>query len=235
MHKIHSLVLWWHRPPGTLHGFKHACSKSHTADCCHFNNGSRACHALLHVASDCLTHWTTWAGFKNCHISKIVLGSLETLCRLETVWRQSLHHVGLALTVLCLEMKTVQSTWRPMRCITHNSLSLPAGWSIAILSLRQVFYRLKEPILHLLWGVMKQFFMATLSNRAGHYILSCGFFFYLLLLLMAALRSRCGHYIFILWFLLSSSFFFFFSLPNLSGCRVDVNHTPTHRVALVCI
>jgi len=44
------------------------------------------------------------------------MGSLETLCRLQTVWRQSLHHVGLdlglALTVLvlCLEIKTVQGT-----------------------------------------------------------------------------------------------------------------------------
>jgi len=26
------------------------------------NNGSRARHALLHMASECLTHWTTWAG-----------------------------------------------------------------------------------------------------------------------------------------------------------------------------
>ena len=26
------------------------------------NNGSSARHALLHVAFECLTHWTTWAG-----------------------------------------------------------------------------------------------------------------------------------------------------------------------------
>jgi len=32
--------------------------------------------------------------------------------------------------------------------------------------------------------------------------------------------AECGHYIFALWFLLS-----FFSLPDLSGCRVDVYHT----------
>jgi len=43
-----------------------------------------------------------------------------------------------------------------------------------------------------------------------------------------ALRSRCGHYIFALWFLS-------FSLPNLSGRRVDVYHTSTHGVALVRI
>ena len=36
-------------------------------------------------------------------------------------------------------------------------------------------------------------------------------------------------YIFILWFLLFS----FFSLPNLSGQRLDVYHTSTHGVALV--
>jgi len=49
---------------------------------------------------------------------------------------------------------------------------------------------------------------------------------------MAALRSRCGHYIFALWFL---SFFFLFSSPNRSGRRLDVYHTSTHGVALVCI
>ena len=40
--------------------------------------------------------------------------------------------------------------------------------------------------------------------------------------------------IFALWFLLllSSSFL---SLPNLSGCRVDVYHTSTHDVALMQI
>jgi len=49
---------------------------------------------------------------------------------------------------------------------------------------------------------------------------------------MAALRSRCGHYIFALWFL---SIFFFYSLPNLSGRRLDAYHTSTHGVALVRI
>jgi len=28
------------------------------------NNGSRTCHALPHVASKWLIHWTTWAGHK---------------------------------------------------------------------------------------------------------------------------------------------------------------------------
>ena len=52
-------------------------------------------------------------------------------------------------------------------------------------------------------------------------------------LVMAALRSRCGHYIFGLWFLSFSSSFS--SSPNLSGRRVDVDHTSTHVVALVRI
>jgi len=46
--------------------------------------------------------------------------------------------------------------------------------------------------------------------------------------IMAALCSRCGHYIL-------SHFFFFFSSPNLSGRRLDVDHTSTHGVALVQI
>jgi len=49
---------------------------------------------------------------------------------------------------------------------------------------------------------------------------------------MAALQNRAGHYIFALWFLLS---FFFFSLPNLSGRRLDVYHTSIHGVVLVRI
>jgi len=49
---------------------------------------------------------------------------------------------------------------------------------------------------------------------------------------MAALCNRAGHYIFALWFLSS---FYLFSLPNLSGRRLDVYHTSTHGVALVQI
>jgi len=60
----------------------------------------------------------------------------------------------------------------------------------------------------------------------------CGTF--LSWIIMVAVWNRAGHYIFILWFLpsifLSSSFF---SLPNLSGRRLDVYHTSTHGVALV--
>jgi len=52
----------------------------------------------------------------------------------------------------------------------------------------------------------------------------------LLLLIMATLRNRAGHYIFALWFLSS---FYLFSSPNLSGRRLDVYHTSTHSVALV--
>ena len=43
--------------------------------------------------------------------------------------------------------------------------------------------------------------------------------------IMVVLRiRRADHYIFALWFLS----FFFFSLPNLSGRRLDVYHTSTH-------
>jgi len=47
-------------------------------------------------------------------------------------------------------------------------------------------------------------------------------------LFIVALCNRADHYIFILFFLSS-----FFSLPNLSGRRLDVYHTSTHGVALV--
>ena len=49
---------------------------------------------------------------------------------------------------------------------------------------------------------------------------------------MATLWNRAGHYMFILSFVLSS---FFFSWPNLSRRRMDVCHTSTHGVALVQI
>jgi len=52
--------------------------------------------------------------------------------------------------------------------------------------------------------------MTALRNRVGHYILPCGFFFYL-------------------------SVFFFFSSPNLICRWLDVYHTSTHGVALVWI
>jgi len=54
---------------------------------------------------------------------------------------------------------------------------------------------------------------------------------------MAALCNR-GHYIFALWFLsiyLSILFYLLLSSLNLSGRRLDVYHTSTHRVALVRI
>jgi len=56
--------------------------------------------------------------------------------------------------------------------------------------------------------VVSFFFMAALWNRAGHYILSCGFFF---------------------------PSIFFFSSHILSRRRLDVYHTATHGVALVWI
>jgi len=54
---------------------------------------------------------------------------------------------------------------------------------------------------------------------------------------MATLWNRAGHYIFALWFLLSSSSssFCLFSSPNLSRRRLDVYRTSTHGVALVRI
>jgi len=54
------------------------------------------------------------------------------------------------------------------------------------------------------------------------------------LIIMATLWNKAGHYIFALWFLrLSSSFLF--SSPNLSRCRLDVYRTSTHGAALVRI
>jgi len=48
---------------------------------------------------------------------------------------------------------------------------------------------------------------------------------------MVALCNTADHYIFALWFLS----FFFFSSPNLSGRRLDVDHSSTHGVASVQI
>ena len=55
------------------------------------------------------------------------------------------------------------------------------------------------------------------------------------ILVMATLCNRAGHYIFALWFLSSICLSSFFSSPNLSGRRVDVYHTSTHGVAFVRI
>jgi len=52
------------------------------------------------------------------------------------------------------------------------------------------------------------------------------------LLLLWSPYVTVGHYIFAQWFLRSS---FFFSLPNLSGRRLNVYHTSTHGVALLRI
>jgi len=49
---------------------------------------------------------------------------------------------------------------------------------------------------------------------------------------MATLCNRAGHYIFALWFL-SLFFLLFLSSANLSSRRLDVYHTSTHGVALV--
>ena len=51
---------------------------------------------------------------------------------------------------------------------------------------------------------------------------------YSISLFMATLCNRAGHYIFALWLLLSS--IFFFSSTNLSRRRLDVYHTSTHGV-----
>ena len=58
-------------------------------------------------------------------------------------------------------------------------------------------------------------------------------FNFILVFFMVALCNRADHYIFILFLL--SFFFLFFSLPNLSGRRLDVYHTLAHGVALVRI
>jgi len=68
-------------------------------------------------------------------------------------------------------------------------------------------------------------FMATLWNRAGHYI-------FILSFLMVALCNRADHYIFILQFLSIFYILSFFSSPNLSDRTLDVYHTSTHAVGL---
>jgi len=57
----------------------------------------------------------------------------------------------------------------------------------------------------------------------------------LLHIVMAALWNRAGHYILPCGFYLLSIYLSFFSSPNLSGRRLDVYHTSTHGVALVRI
>ena len=69
---------------------------------------------------------------------------------------------------------------------------------------------------------------------SGMFLLSKYILFLVLFVIMATLFNRAGHYVFALWFLLLSFFFLLlFSSPNLSGCKVDVYHTSTHGVALV--
>jgi len=63
-----------------------------------------------------------------------------------------------------------------------------------------------------------------------HPLVSVGQVAFTSLFIMATLWNRAGHYIFALWFLSST---FLFSSPNFSGRRLDVYHTSTHDVALV--
>jgi len=53
--------------------------------------------------------------------------------------------------------------------------------------------------------------------------------------IMATLWNRAGHYIFAMWFLLLLLSSIFFSSPNLSRRRSNVCHISTHGVALVRI
>jgi len=50
--------------------------------------------------------------------------------------------LDLALTVLVLylEIKTVQDTWRPTRCIIQHSMSLPVRWCATILSFNSLTF-----------------------------------------------------------------------------------------------
>jgi len=55
------------------------------------NNGDRARHALPHMASEWLTHWTTWAGLKltstqvvKNYLSSLLLSSTQVL---EYLWQ----------------------------------------------------------------------------------------------------------------------------------------------------
>jgi len=96
---------------------------------------------------------------------------------------------------------------------------------------------------------LKVIIMVALWNRTDHYIFILSFvlllwspygirqtiYIFMLWFVMVALCNRADHNIFILFLLLSSFFFLFFSLPNLSGRRLDVYHTLAHGVALVRI
>jgi len=92
--------------------------------------------------------------------------------------------------------------------------------------------------------------LALFNTVASLFWIQCGFILFHELnkhqtstvasVIMAAVCNRAGHYIFALWFLSSIYLsiylsIFFFSLPNLSGRRLDVYHTLTHGVALVRI
>jgi len=96
----------------------------------------------------------------------------------------------------------------------HNQYSADASWGVLDglrigatwqIRLNHPCAVAMRPYVKLLWPLV----VAALCNRAGHYILPCGFF------------------------LLSS--IYLFSSPNLSHRRLDVYHTSTHGVALVRI
>ena len=53
--------------------------------------------------------------------------------------------------------------------------------------------------------------------------------------IMATLWNRACHYIFVQWFLLLLLLLLLYSSPSLSRRRLDVDHTSTHNVALVRI
>ena len=48
--------------------------------------------------------------------------------------------LALAVLVLYLEIKTVQDTWRPTRCIIQHSMSLPVRWCATILSFNSLTF-----------------------------------------------------------------------------------------------
>jgi len=88
---------------------------------------------------------------------------------------------------------------------------------------------------HHLGGLLEasrlQNFSACVPNVLVFLFLCLGLMFIVLrpnIFIMAAVRSKCT-----LYFcpVVSSIFYLLFSSPNLSGRRVDVNHTSTHGVA----
>jgi len=124
-----------------------------------------------------------------------------------TIYRQQRKHksAGSQVRVETIQVSCVSCWTTRVRYASSYDQSLSATATVAM-TLRLV-KSIRNQMLHLIMRDPRTIIMAALWNRAGHYILPCGFYFFSLL----------------------------FSSPNLSGRRLDVYHTFTHGVALVRI